>query len=602
MKIPALTAAGCLALLLTAKAQQSSPAHPMLASQTRATATSLPYRHFERVSVATDGTQGNGDSYAAALSDDGRFIAFTSVATNLVPADTNGARDVFVHDHLTGTTTRESVGSGGVQANGNSYGPQLSADGRYVAFVSNATNLARAAGNQAYVRDRLLGQTTLASVSTDGTTLAMGPLDISLSADGRFLAFESDLLIRFVNGVFKTGIFVHDMLTSATTREDVSSDGAPADDQTYAPSISGDGRFVAFYSYCAALAPVPVNPWGSASQHIFVRDRLARTTTVEDFGAWPSISRDGRLVAFNGAVGFGGYLRDREAHETFPLFHGSEDVGSPRLSADARFVSFVRIPNYYCFSCPLQWFVEVFDRLTRQYINFGEGGRSSSRAGLPVAGNIIAFDSAVAYITDDTNGATDVFITSVISPAGAPNQPTELAHTLTGQALRLTWVPPAAGPRPEEYVIEVGSFPHGIDLGVFPTGSTRTELSTIFNGDNGGQNFVRVRSANRAGAGLQSNEIQVLPRVSGAPRTLSAIVTGFSVTLSWSAANLPVISYIIEAGSASGLADLANFSTGTTATSFTANGVPSGTYFVRARGIGPGGAGPPSNEVTVIVR
>jgi archaellum component FlaF (FlaF/FlaG flagellin family) len=94
-----------------------------------------------RVSVASDGTQGNGHSGSPSISADGRYVAFSSSASNLVPGDTNGRGDVFVHDRLTGQTTRVSVASDGTQGNGDSWWPSISADGRYVAFASEASNL-----------------------------------------------------------------------------------------------------------------------------------------------------------------------------------------------------------------------------------------------------------------------------------------------------------------------------------------------------------------------------------------------------------------------------------------------------------------------------
>ncbi|HVM12601.1 MAG TPA: hypothetical protein VM638_09045, partial [Actinomycetota bacterium] len=102
----------------------------------------------ERVSIRSDSSQGNSASSSPAMSADGRFVAFASVAYNLVPQDTNATRDIFVHDRHRGTTERVSISSGGVQANGPSYNPAISADGRHVAFESTATNLAPGDGNQ----------------------------------------------------------------------------------------------------------------------------------------------------------------------------------------------------------------------------------------------------------------------------------------------------------------------------------------------------------------------------------------------------------------------------------------------------------------------
>src|SRR6266404_1974226 len=126
----------------------------------------------ERVSVTSGGTEGNGASLGSALSADGRFVAFDSAATDLVAGDTNGVSDVFVHDRQTGTTERVSVASGGSQGNGFSAGPVLSADGRLVALHSTATNLVARDTNGAtdvFVHDRQTGTTERASVASGGT-------------------------------------------------------------------------------------------------------------------------------------------------------------------------------------------------------------------------------------------------------------------------------------------------------------------------------------------------------------------------------------------------------------------------------------------------
>src|SRR5204862_2107304 len=125
----------------------------------------------ERVSVASGGTEGNDASLGFALSADGRFVAFQSDATNLVAGDTNGATDVFVYDRQTGMTERVSVASDGTQANNASSYPVLSADGRFVAFDSAATNLVAGDTNGAtdvFVHDRQTGATERASVASGG--------------------------------------------------------------------------------------------------------------------------------------------------------------------------------------------------------------------------------------------------------------------------------------------------------------------------------------------------------------------------------------------------------------------------------------------------
>jgi Ca2+-binding RTX toxin-like protein len=261
-----------------------------------------------RVSVDSAGNQGNGGSYSASISPDGRFVAFDSNAANLVPGGTNRSRDIYVRDTLTNTTTRESLDSAGNQANSPSYSASISADGRFVAFGSSASNLVPGDTNNTFdifVRDRLTNTTTRVSVDSAGNQANSRSVGSSISADGRFVAFHSDasnIVSGDTNG--KRDIFVRDRLTNTTTRVSFDSAGNQANSESYYPSISADGRFVAFLSNASNLVPGDTNN----RDDIFVRDRLTNTTTRvsvdsagnqgnrSSFGA--SISADGRFVAF----------------------------------------------------------------------------------------------------------------------------------------------------------------------------------------------------------------------------------------------------------------------------------------------------------------
>src|SRR5258706_456378 len=148
-----------------------------------------------RMSIATDGTQGNSNSRDPVISANGRYVAFWSFSTNLVPGDANGFPDVFVHDRQSGTTELVSVATGRAQGDGLSIAPSISADGRYVAFESTATNLVAGDTNgwfDVFVRDRQNGITELVSISTggaQGNSVSYGPM---ISADGRYVGFISD--------------------------------------------------------------------------------------------------------------------------------------------------------------------------------------------------------------------------------------------------------------------------------------------------------------------------------------------------------------------------------------------------------------------------
>lgn len=226
-----------------------------------------------RVSVDSDGVQANGMSFSASVSKDGRFIAFESAATNLVPGDTNGRTDVFVHDRKTGATERISVDSDESQATGGDSGsPSISDDGRFVAFSSRATNLVAGDSNgkaDIFLRDRKKGITARVSVDSTGAQANGDSSDSAISGDGRYIAFEtaaSNLFASDTNG--QADIAIHDRKKHTTTAVSVSTGGTLANSFSYYPSISGDGRSVAFASNASNLVENDTN----AETDTFVRD------------------------------------------------------------------------------------------------------------------------------------------------------------------------------------------------------------------------------------------------------------------------------------------------------------------------------------------
>jgi Tol biopolymer transport system component len=219
----------------------------------------------ERVSVGTGGTQANGFSIGPAISADGRFVAFESGATNLVPGDTNDAFGVFVRDRQAGQTTRVSVGVGGAAVRNESNNPAISADGRFVAFQSGASNLVPGDTNQTidiFVRDRQAGRTTRVSVGSGGAQGNSGSFVPALSADGRFVAFGSEasnLVPGDTNGV--ADVFVRNRKLGTTRRVNVGPGGVQANGASFLAeaAISAGGRFVAFESGASNLVPGDTN-------------------------------------------------------------------------------------------------------------------------------------------------------------------------------------------------------------------------------------------------------------------------------------------------------------------------------------------------------
>lgn len=262
-----------------------------------------------RASVDSSGAQADFASYAPALSADGRFVAFQSSASNLVVGDTDLVDDVFVHDLQSGATTRVSVSSNGDEGDDLSGSPVISCDGRFVAFQSFATTLVTGDTNSKadiFVHDRQSATTTRVSVASNGAQgNGVCPYRCALSPDGRFVAFESrstNLVAGDTNAL--SDVFVHDRQSALTLRANVSSSGAQANAQALWPAISGDGRYVAFVSAATNL----VNGDANGKDDVFVRDLLAGTTelaSVDSNGAQandgsgnPIVSGDGRYVVF----------------------------------------------------------------------------------------------------------------------------------------------------------------------------------------------------------------------------------------------------------------------------------------------------------------
>ena len=265
-------------------------------------------RQTTLVSVATDSTQGNGDSYWPSISANGRYTAFHSLANTLVPGDTNNYLDVFIHDSMTGETTRVSVASDGTQGDSASWMPSISDDGRYVAFASWATNFASVdpVFSNIYLHDRDTGQTELVSVNSEGAQANEWSSRPSISGDGRFITFQSEAS-NLINGDTNDSmdVFVHDIQSGLTSRVSVATDGTQANSTSGIPSISADGRYVALFSDASNLVSRDTN--GIAD--IFLHDRQTTQTELISLssndnqgnnGGWvPDISAEGRYVVFD---------------------------------------------------------------------------------------------------------------------------------------------------------------------------------------------------------------------------------------------------------------------------------------------------------------
>jgi hypothetical protein len=352
----------------------------------------------ERVSVSSTGEEGDAVSQQAAISADGRYIAFESYATNLVNGDTNGARDIFVHDRQAGTTERISVSSTGEQANSYSSKPAISADGRFVAFDSNATNLVEGDTNgtlDVFVFDRQTGVTERVSVNSSSEQGDDSSNSPAISGNGRYVAFRSDATNMISNDTnFFPDVFVHDRQTGVTERVSVSSTGEEGDHFSYGVSISADGRYVAFGSSSTNLViPEDVNEYLA---DIFVHDRQTDETvrvSVSSVGEKgdadsddPAISADGRLVAFSSAA------TNLVSGDT----NGEQDIFVHNLlTGETERVSVSSIGE--------------------------QGNDYSVDPSISANGSIVVFESqATNLVSGDINGTQDVFAHTRIDPNTAP--------------------------------------------------------------------------------------------------------------------------------------------------------------------------------------
>ncbi len=255
-----------------------------------------------KVSVDPNGVAGDGWSDGAAISDDGRFVAFRSDATNLVANDTNGSSDIFVRDLQTGVTERISVASDATQANAGSSDASISADGRIVVFTSNASNLVVGDTNgksDVFVRDRSTGATTRISVNSSGMEADKGASDASVSGNGRYVSFSSTSgNLQSQDSLGFEYVYVHDLQAGTTTLASISSDGYPMYGTSEQSVISADGRYVAFQ--------YDDRGDGMAVFVIYAHDLVTGMTIPvvgsnapgDDWSGSPSISADGRFVAF----------------------------------------------------------------------------------------------------------------------------------------------------------------------------------------------------------------------------------------------------------------------------------------------------------------
>src|SRR5574340_1325177 len=381
------------------------------------------------VSMGYDGTPANGQSEDSVISKYGEYVAFRSMASHLVEGDTNETWDVFVRDMRSGVTERISAASDGTEGNAESYLPAITLNGRYVAFTSLASNLSPDDANGAldiFLRDRELGVTQRITLAQDQKgapeLLSANP---TISDDGRYVAYLSsvgDLVTGDTNDTLD--VFVYDRETDQTVCASVNSDGSQSNNASYLPHLSADGRSVAFSSHASNL----VAGDGNGRRDVFVHDlqsgETERVSVASDATEWnvgsnyPSLSADGRYVAFSsGTGGMGsGWVHDRESGATTLI---SSTGDGPNISGDGRYVVFY---DYRVESAEADVFFH--DRQTGQtsMVSASSTGElADGYSGFPaISGNgrYVSFGSmATNLVSGDTNGYFDVFVREMDIPA-----------------------------------------------------------------------------------------------------------------------------------------------------------------------------------------
>ena len=411
-----------------------------------APASAAPPPPVARVSIASNGAQASIiSSDDPSISGSGTRIAFESSATNLVAGDTNGRDDIFVHDTATGTTTRVSVASNGTQANNHSRLAAISGDGTKVAFISWASNLIAGDTNvreDVFVHDLRTGTTTRVSVADDGSQVeAVLVSTISISGDGTRVAFvtsRSDLVPNDTNN--QLDVFVRDTVAGTTRRVSEPTGGGQGDFGSDSPSLSADGSMIAFRSEARNLVAGDMN----LSRDVFLHDLATGATTrvsVSDGEAEatggesgiPSLNADGTRIAFesrasnlvagdtNNAIDV--FVRDTAAGTTTRVSvaddgsQASDSSGAASINADGTRIAFHSTATNLVAgdtNVALDVFVRDLTEGTTTRISTTDTGAQapgiSDAPAINSTGTRIAFNSRVALVTADTNGADDAYV------------------------------------------------------------------------------------------------------------------------------------------------------------------------------------------------
>lgn len=408
-----------------------------------------------RISLTASGQENNGDDYDPSISATGRYITFYSGASDLVPDDTNKAYDIFIYDLVSGVTERINLSTLGVEANLSSFIPSISADGRYIAYATWATTLVPDDTNgrdDIMVYDRQTKETTRVSVSFIGAQAIGSSYYPEISLDGRNVVFESRASNLVPGDTTGTGanfnehrdIFIHNLSKQQTIRTNLSSNGDEANRSSNLPTISANGRYVVFDSMATNLVPDDIN----AQRDVFYHDRTTRetiaVTTAGDGTSFdPHISEDGRFIVFSSQAT--NLVPDDDNNNTdiflFEIENGSitristaagggdsdDDSVLPVISSNGQYIAFQSwATNIVADDTNNEADIFVHDRssgvTTRVSVSSlqSEGNAASYEPDISLNGRYVVFYSeADNLVPNDTNGKFDIFIHDFLGPAGS---------------------------------------------------------------------------------------------------------------------------------------------------------------------------------------
>jgi hypothetical protein len=575
------------------------------------------------VSLAHNGAFPDGDVNAGSISDDGSRIAFSTLATNLVPGDTNARTDIFVRDRVAGTTERVSVtsGPGGAQAlGGNSGSPEISGDGDVVAFSSAATNLVADDTNLAndiFVRSlstNITERTTTGFPGADEDEADGGSYAPALSYDGRYVAFESDAT-NLVPGDDNDllDIFVTDRLAGTTERVNVDDAGIPVDDdESYNASISGDGRYVAFDSDSELLVG-PTSLGGidtNVATDVFVRDRLFGITERVSLNrnheeSYFESVQNGHISADGGYVVFdseeGEWINENEDIDNYDFDVFLRDRGNP-TSPNAP-TGVVATPGNTTATVTWDAPYNGGSPITHYTVNSSPGNR-----------NCTASTDRTCTVTGLTNGTSYTFRvrafnavgqspwsawSNAVVPGDVPSPPLNVSATAADSSANVSWQAPLSSGASAITSYVVTSSPDGQTC-TWTSGPLSCTVSGLTNGTPYSFTVVAINGIGPSTPSTPSNEVTPAT-IPSSPLAVSALAADAGASVSWdpplSDGGSAVTSYVVTSSPDGRTCTWTSGPLSCTVSGLT-NGTPYTFTVIAINGIGSSTPSAPSNEVT----